>query len=154
MTMDNMPSTIPGGFAIDDRGILSYLNNVPLALANVKRMYIVENFDTKTIRAFHGHLKEEKIALVVSGSSIVNVSRIRLENGAIAGLDAPTRFILSARKPQFLIIPAGYANGWRALTPDTKIMFFSSTTLEESEGDDHRWPLQYFVPDIWEVENR
>ena len=150
--MDNFPEIVAGGVAIDDRGVLSYLNTAPFS--KVKRMYMVENFNVNTIRAFHGHLFEEKIALVIAGAAIVNVSQMRIVSGNIVGLDQPTRFVLADHNPQLLRIPAGYANGWKALLPNTKILFFSSTTMEEAKHDDYRWPWHYFAPSVWEVEHR
>ena len=60
------------------------------------------------------------------------------------------RYVLSALKPSVLHIPAGYANGFKSLTADTKLMFFSTSILEESQGDDVRWPADYFG-DVWTV---
>ena len=150
--MGSFPEIIAGGTAIDDRGVLSYLNSAPFE--KVKRMYMVDNFDAATIRAFHGHRLEEKLVLVVAGAAIVNVSQMRIVSGNIVGLDQPTRFVLADHNPQLLRIPAGYANGWKALLPNTKILFFSSTTMEEAKHDDYRWPWHYFAPSVWEVEHR
>jgi dTDP-4-dehydrorhamnose 3,5-epimerase-like enzyme len=145
--MENLPEILRGGLAIDDRGLLSYLNAAPLE--KVVRMYMVENFTTDTVRAFHGHKLEEKMAFVVSGSAIVVLAKM-----TEAGLDNPERRVLSARSPILLRIPAGYANGFRALESSTKILFFSSTTLEEAKTDDYRFAPDYFGKEIWEVESR
>jgi len=147
--MGNLPEIINGGIAIDDRGVLSYVNTVPFA--NVVRMYGIENFSMHTIRAFHGHALEEKFVLVTSGSAIAALSRMSQDRTA---LEAPKRWILSSRKPQLLYAPAGYANGFRALEPNTQILFFSSTTIEQAVTDDYRFPYDYFGKEIWEVESR
>jgi dTDP-4-dehydrorhamnose 3,5-epimerase-like enzyme len=139
-------NVINGGVSFDDRGMLSFLNFVPFE--RVKRVYMVENFSTKTIRAFHGHKKEEKFVWVVSGSVIVNIFDMAHSD------PSPDRFVLSARKPSLLHIPAGYANGFRALEPDTRVLFFSTSTLEESKNDDYRFPYDKFGPEIWEVSSR
>ena len=128
---------------------LSFLNIAPLD--NVVRMYAVENFSTDTVRAFHGHRIEEKTVFVVSGSAIVVVAE--MDESAVK-LGTPTRHVLSGRSPQLLRVPAGYANGFRALEPSTKILFFSSTTLEQAKTDDYRFPADYFGNDIWKAENR
>ncbi len=146
--MENSPEILRGGTAVDDRGTLAYLNVAPLG--NVVRLYMIENFSTGTIRAFHGHKIEEKFALVVSGSAIIVLAKMVVE----ARLEDPDRYVLSARNPQLLYIPAGYANGFRSLEPNTKILFFSSTTIEEAKTDDYRFPYDYFGKEIWEVENR
>jgi len=51
-----------------------------------------------------------------------------------------------------LYIPAGFANGFMSLTSDTQIIFFSTSTIDESKGDDFRFDARYW--DIWEVIER
>ena len=144
-------SLIDGGLAVDDRGILTFANK--FNFYGVKRFYQVLNFSTSTIRAFHGHLREAKYVYVAKGSAIV--AAVRLDN-----IDSPSknlkvnRFILSDKNPKILFIPPKYANGFRPLEIDTRIIFFSTSTLEESEGDDYRFPIDYWGEEIWEVENR
>jgi dTDP-4-dehydrorhamnose 3,5-epimerase len=60
--------------------------------------------------------------------------------------------VLSAKKPSILEIPAGFANGFMTLTPDTIVCFFSSATLDESAADDIRFPARLWDP--WAVEER
>jgi dTDP-4-dehydrorhamnose 3,5-epimerase len=62
--------------------------------------------------------------------------------------------VLSDQKPGLVFIPPGYANGFRSLVPDTHILFFSTASLEESKGDDYRFPADYWGSQIWQVENR
>ena len=38
------------------------------------------------------------------------------------------------------------------LKPQTKILVFSSSTLQESAKDDYRYPANYWNP--WKIENR
>jgi len=149
--LNKKPYLIEGGLAVDDRGQLTFAND--FNFSNVKRFYMVENFSQDVIRAFHGHLKEEKYVFVVSGSAII----------AVVEMDDTTkpkksnevhRFILSSRKPCILHIPAGYANGLKTLEENTKIIFFSTSSLEESKGDDYRFPYDYWGKEIWQVENR
>ena len=158
--MENSPNILKGGIAIDDRGVLSYLNVAPLE--KVRRLYAIENFSTDTVRAFHGHAIEEKQVLVVSGSAIVVVAKMSgdfstpmtCDKLRALKLEDPKRFVLSGRATQMLLVPAGYANGFRALEPSTKIIFFSTTTIEQAASDDYRFPYDYFGKDIWEVEPR
>ena len=62
------------------------------------------------------------------------------------------RTVLSAASPQILFIPAGFANGFMSLTPDTRLMFFSTCSLEASRGDDIRYAARHW--DIWTIEER
>ena len=145
------PCVIPGQTAVDDRGQLSFAQG--FNFEGVRRFYIVENFATNIIRAFHGHLQEEKHVLAVAGSALVLVAQ--LDDSALPFEHANLRrYVLSARHPSILCIPAGYANGFRALEPGTKLVFFSTATLEESLKDDYRFPFDRWGTHVWDVQNR
>lgn len=145
------PTVIPGGLAVDDRGQLTFANG--FSFESVRRFYMVENFSTETVRAFHGHLKEAKFAFVVAGSAILAAVPIDDPIHPSSNIK-PYRYVLSDRQPRILFIPPGYANGFRPLEPKTKIMFFSSSTLEDSAVDDFRFPHDYWGPEIWNVDFR
>jgi len=149
--LNKKPHLIEGGLAIDDRGQLTFANDFDFS--NVKRFYIVENFSQDIVRAFHGHLKEEKYVLVVSGSVII--AAVEMDDTTKPKKSNEVhRFVISSKKPCILHIPASYANGFRALEENTKIVFFSTSSLEESKGDDYRFPYDYWGKEIWNVENR
>jgi nucleoside-diphosphate-sugar epimerase/dTDP-4-dehydrorhamnose 3,5-epimerase-like enzyme len=142
---------IPGGIAVDDRGSLTFAND--FNFYGVKRFYQVFNFSTSTVRAFHGHLKEAKYVYVAKGSAIV--AAVKLDNIESPSKSQPVkRYVLSEKNPQILFIPPGYANGFKPLEQDTGILFFSTSSLEESKGDDYRFPIDYWGSGVWEVENR
>ena len=142
---------IDGGLAVDDRGSIIFANS--FNFENVKRFYQLENFSTDTVRAWHGHAQEGKYVFVNNGSIILGI--VPLDNMANPSKsNVVTRLILSSRIPKIVYIPPGHANGFRAIEDNTKITFFSSSNLEESQGDDHRYPYDYWGKDIWEVENR
>jgi len=142
---------IEGGIFIDDRGSLTFANN--FKFFGVKRFYQVKNFSLNTIRAFHGHLKEAKYVYVAKGSAIV--AAVQLDD-----IKKPSkkqevyRYILSDKRPTILFIPPKFANGFKPLEEDTRIIFFSTSSLEESAGDDYRFPIDYWGKEVWEVENR
>jgi dTDP-4-dehydrorhamnose 3,5-epimerase-like enzyme len=50
------------------------------------------------------------------------------------------------------LIPAGYANGFMTLTESAKVMFLSTSSLEESAGDDFRFDARLWNP--WNIEER
>lgn len=146
-----IPQLIEGGMAIDDRGAVIFVND--FNFSGIKRFYMVENFSKEVIRAFHGHLKEEKFVFVVSGSAIVVA--VEIDDFKKPSKNSPIyRFVLSSKKPAILYIPAGYANGFKALEEKTKIIFFSSSSLEESKEDDYRFPYNYWGEEVWKIENR
>lgn len=142
------PKLIEGGLAVDERGQVIFANDFDFF--SVKRFYMVENSPLKPVRAFHGHMKEAKYAFVVSGLALLAV--VALDNvKEPAKTNEIHRFVLSANKPSILYIPPGYANGFRALEPNTKIIFFSTAALEESKNDDFRFPEDYWGKEIWEI---
>jgi dTDP-4-dehydrorhamnose 3,5-epimerase len=142
---------IEGGIGVDDRGTVTFANafNFP----DVKRFYMVSNFNTATIRAFHGHEKEGKYVFVTKGSIIL--CAVKMDDKVKPNKTNPmNRYVLSSRKPAIVFIPPGYANGFRSLEEDSQIIFFSTSTLEESKGDDYRFPADYWGNQIWQIENR
>lgn len=136
------PKLISGDIRIDDRGSVSFVNEFDFK--NVKRFYMVENHHQDFIRAWHGHKKEGKYVLVSCGTALIGT--VNMES------DKLDKFILSAKKPCILWIPPGYANGFKNLEKNTKIIFFSTSTLEESKDDDIRFPYDKW--DIWSEDFR
>lgn len=133
---------INGGLSVDDRGIVSFVND--FKFENVKRFYMVENHRVGFIRAWHGHVHEGKYVYVVNGTAIIGV--VNLENENIS------KFVLSDKKPSVLWIPPGHANGFKTLEENTKILFMSTSTLEESLNDDIRFDFNKW--NIWEENYR
>lgn len=147
--MKTDPYIIEGGLAVDDRGELAFVNG--FSFDSVKRFYIVSNHKAGFVRAWHGHKKEAKYVIALSGAAVVGV--IKVDNWEKPSLDLQAkRYVLSAKKPQILYIPQGYANGFMSLTADLKLIFFSTSSLEESANDDFRYDSRYW--DIWNVVER
>jgi len=146
------PKIIHGGLSIDDRGWLSFVNDFDFS--RVKRFYQVENHSQDTIRAFHGHLVEEKYVYVASGD--VMVLLVKLDKVEKPDKKAKIeKYILSAKSPSILHIPAGYANGFKSLSKHTKVIFFSTKSLTDSvQNDDYRYAYDYWGKEIWEITNR
>jgi len=130
-----------GGIAVDDRGSVSFVND--FNFSDVKRFYQVENHRRGFIRAWHAHEKEGKYVYVATGSALVGA--IPLVDNNLITIEGK-KFILSAKKPAVLFIPAGYGNGFMNLEEGTSIVFFSTRTLDESLGDDIRFPF-----DTWNI---
>lgn len=142
---------LQGGISIDDRGLLRYVNGFDMS--KIKRFYQVENFSLNTIRAFHGHMKEEKFVFVTSGTVLVCLVKLT-DTKKPSKTEPVDRVVLSARNPQILTIPSGYANGFKVLEKNTSLIFFSTSSLDESKGDDYRFSYDYWGKEVWEVENR
>ena len=138
--------TINGGLSVDDRGVLSFVND--FTFEGVKRFYVVENHEKGFVRAWHGHKREAKYVHCVSGSAIL--SAVKIDNWEKPSVDTEIhRLVISEKKPSVVYIPAGFANGFKTLEENTKIIFFSSSTLAESQGDDYRFDADYWNP--WNI---
>ena len=147
--MDSKPVMMAGGLAADDRGELAYVND--FRFEGVKRFYMVSNHSQGFVRAWHGHKREAKYVTAVSGAAVVGA--VCIDDWERPSKESEVqRFVLSAHRPSVLYIPPGYANGFMSLTADLRLMFFSTSSLEESHGDDFRYESRYW--DIWKVVER
>jgi dTDP-4-dehydrorhamnose 3,5-epimerase-like enzyme len=159
--MENEIRTFHGGIAPDDRGNVRFVND--FNFDGVKRFYQVENYDKGFVRAWHGHFQEGKYVYVAAGSALVGVVKLNAPKSQsvlrlpdIGPVHSPGELVhkcvLSAVSPKVLWIPPGHANGFKTLEDNTKILFFSTSTLEESKGDDYRFPYDQW--NIWEPDYR
>jgi dTDP-4-dehydrorhamnose 3,5-epimerase-like enzyme len=133
---------INGGISVDDRGSVRFVND--FNFEGVKRFYQVENHRQGFVRGWHGHRKEGKYVYVVSGSILIGVVDLFTE--------VLNKYVLSANSPKILWIPPGNYNGFKTLEENTKILFFSTSTLDESLDDDIR--VEYDKWNIWEENYR
>ncbi len=146
---DDEPHLITGGASSDDRGRVHFTNDFDPSTCH--RMYIVENFATGTVRAWHAHRQERKWVMAISGAALACC--VAIDDWETPSKDATVhRFTLDAQLPRVLAIPAGYANGAMSLLPQTRLLYFSDALLEQSLQDDIRYPARYWDP--WTVTER
>lgn len=143
------PQLFEGGLAVDDRGEIGFVND--FKFDGVRRFYSVTNHRSGFIRAWHAHKREAKYVTVVEGAALVGA--VEINDWDKPSKDSKVwRYVLSANKPSVVFIPAGYANGFMSLTAGTKLIFFSTSSLEETHGDDIRYDAYYWNP--WEIVER
>ena len=143
------PQLFEGGLAVDDRGEVGFVND--FNFAGVRRFYSITNHRAGFIRAWHGHKREAKYITVVQGAALVGA--VEIDDWDNPSKDSKIwRYVLSVSKPSVVFIPAGYANGFMSLTAETKLIFFSTSSLEETHGDDMRYDAYYWNP--WEIVER
>jgi dTDP-4-dehydrorhamnose 3,5-epimerase len=144
-----LPTLIEGQVRLDDRGSVSFVNES--GFRGVKRFYLVSNYHAGFVRAWHAHRNEAKYVTVVQGAAVI--AAVKIDNWETPSVTSKVyRYVLSAENPGVLFIPAGFANGFMSLTDDAKLMFFSTSTLDESRGDDIRYDARYWNP--WDVVER
>jgi len=148
-TEPSTPRLLEGGLVVDDRGSVSFVN--AFDFQDVRRFCLVTNHRRGFVRAWHAHRREAKYVTVVSGAAVV--AAVPIDDWDRPSKEAEVhRFVLSAAKPAVLFIPVGYANGFMSLTEDARLAFFSTATVEESQGDDIRYDARHW--DVWAVEER
>ena len=141
----DIPYLIKGSAVKDEKGSVSFVNDFDFP--RIKRFYVIDIKTEGIIRAWHGHRREVKYAFAVSGKALVGAANI--DNWKNPSRKSKVyNFLLSSKKPAILYIPKGYANGFKSLTNNTKLIFFSKHTLEQSKKDDIRFDAKYW--DIWD----
>lgn len=143
------PSLIKSERLFDNRGSLSFSNS--FAFLDIKRFYIVHNYDKKFIRAWHGHLKEKKFITCIQGTFQVSCVRIdKIKNPSKK--NKIFTWYLNSGTQNIISIPEGYANGSMSLEDNSKLLIFSTSKIEDSLKDDYRFPARYWNP--WDILDR
>lgn len=134
--MDTNPYIIEGGFFSDDRGRLSFVND--FNFADVKRFYMIDHPETDTVRAWQGHVVEKKYFYVVKGSFCI--AWVKIDNWDNPSSELRAEYeILNENQSRILCVPCGYANGLKAIERASKLIVFSSLSLEESLKEKTRY---------------
>lgn len=139
--MKQLPNLIQGGSYEDERGKLRFVNDFDLS--QVKRYYIIDHPDARVVRAWQGHKKEQKWFQVLSGSFLISVVKPDNWENPSENIE-PETFVLKVTENQVLHIPGGFANGFKALEANSKILVFSDFSIAESANDNFR-----FDPQLW-----
>jgi dTDP-4-dehydrorhamnose 3,5-epimerase-like enzyme len=143
------PKLINGNRIFDNRGSLRFSNE--LNFKNIKRFYTVHNYTKNFIRAWHGHINEEKYIGCIKGT--FQVSAVKIDN-----VKKPNKkneihsYFLNESNNNFVHVPKGFANGSISLEDNSELLIFSTSSIEESLNDDIRYDAEYWNP--WKINNR
>jgi dTDP-4-dehydrorhamnose 3,5-epimerase-like enzyme len=140
------PKVIEVPLHVDDRGVV-YGAFDRMHEAGIKRTYVVENHQSNFVRAWHGHRKADTYIHVISG-----VAKI-----AAANMDDHKDVMvvtLTAHKPSLFLVPGGFYNGAQNLVLGTRLLIYSTLTMEEVKQDNFRLTWDAIRPDIWEAQYR
>lgn len=140
--MSDKPQIIKGGAFQDERGTLRFVND--FSFDNIKRFYFIKHFGTEAIRAWQGHEFENKYFYPIRGRFVVAWVKIDIFEHPSHNLKAEYR-ILSAENSEILAIPKGFANGLKALEPNSEIMVLSDMVLEHSVKEKIIYPSNWWI---------
>ena len=130
------PKIISGGNYTDERGQLDFFNEFDMS--PIKRVYFTTHFDTEVVRAWQGHTIESRWFRCIIGSFVVKL--VKIDNWENPSDDIQVvQYELNADAQEILYIPNGYANGFKALTADSKLMIMSNYGFNEIENDQIRF---------------
>jgi dTDP-4-dehydrorhamnose 3,5-epimerase-like enzyme len=136
---------IRGNSHTDHRGTVRFVND--FSFEGIRRFYTISHPDTNTIRAWQGHQYETKYFFITKGSFLIHW--IEIDNWQQPSRDLSINtLIISDKQTEILVIMPGHVTGFKALEPESTMILFSNKTLEESQNDDYRFPLEY-----WKFDN-
>lgn len=140
--MNNENLIIGGGKHTDDRGTLYFVNDFDMT--QVKRMYMICHNDIYTKRAWRGHRLEKRWFYVVEGG--FEITLVKIDQWEVPNPDLKLEsFLLNADMPQVLYMPMGYASGFKATVPDSKILVYADADIAHAKDDDYQYPADYFT---------
>jgi dTDP-4-dehydrorhamnose 3,5-epimerase len=143
--MAQKPTIIKGGTFSDDRGSMRFVND--FHFNDVRRFYIIKHPNIDFIRAWQGHQFEKKYFYPIAGSFVIAWVKIDDFENPSQNL-VPEYIFLSSKKSEILSVPKGYANGLKALEPNSEILVFSDMYLDDSLGENIRYPSGWWMD--WE----
>jgi len=136
---------------IDDRGsVYCPIDNIGSheLQFDIRRTYVIQNWNSGLIRAWHGHKSGWTGIHVIKGTAKL----------AAMKMDNPSKVVvatLSDRKPGIFWIPPGWYNGSVTLEEDTRMLVYSTHSFEEVKKDDHRLKLsEADIDNIFGVDNK
>ena len=104
----------------------------------IKRFYQITNHNINFVRAWHGHKKEDKYLLVTKG--VFKICAVKIDNWKQPSKKLPIQeFILNSNSPKIIKLPGGHAHGTQNLKVNSKLLVFSTFSLQQSIKDDYRF---------------
>jgi len=130
-----------GNSFTDDRGTINFVND--FHFEGIKRFYTITHPDISVVRAWQGHKVETKHFFVTKGKFLI--CWVEIDNWDNPGRNLKVnKKILSADSPEILTVPAGNANGFKAMEADSTLLVFSDLDLEASSKDLFRFESNFW----------
>lgn len=132
------PHIIKGDLFKDNRGKLFSCNE--FNMSNVKRLYVIENFDSNYIRGWKGHKIETRWFFAIRGSIIINTILISDLENSHPSPELKT-FILNEDNLNVLEVPPGFATSIKQYSNGDRICVFADYEIGVSGDENLRWDL-------------
>lgn len=134
------PSFNKGSYYHDERGSVRFNNEFDAAA--IKRIYIIENKNINSERAWQGHKIEQRWFSVVQGKFLIKL--IEIDNWEHPSKNLKTiDFEINSDCLDILHIPAGYITNIKAIEENSKLLVMADYNFGEI-NDEYRFPADYF----------
>lgn len=130
----NKPFIIEGFVYKDHRGEVTYNN--AFNLADIQRVYTIQNLNSKSHRGWKGHIIENRWFFCSQESTEIRVRKIDEKSNTLE--DIEESFILNSSTLDVLFVPKGYATMIIQQSFEAKVVVFSDYSFETKEKD-YRW---------------
>ena len=135
------PNLIVGGKHTDPRGTLSFINEFDML--PIRRFYIIEHSDTTIERGWRAHKIEQRWFKVCKGAFTIKL--VRIDDWEFPNVNLEQNiFNLSEKEHNVLHIPKGFASCFRATEPNSRLIVFADSVVENAKLDDYLFPTDYF----------
>ena len=136
---------------VDDRGYLTEIIRCDEEyFTKFGQVYLVGNFAKGTIRAFHKHAVLWDWFFISHGAAKFILIDDRKDSPTFKNIDT---YVISARNPALIVVPAGVYHGWMSLEDDTQMVSVASELYNRKKPDETRIPPDSFG-DLWSVKGR
>ncbi len=139
---------------VDTRGLLwEAIHESDPFVERIRQVYLVVDPAPMTIRAFHAHRELHDWFHIAHGSALFCLVDGREDSPTYRRTE---KVVLTARKPQLLVVPPGIYHGWMSLEPDTILVSMASHEYDHRQPDEHRVPPDHFDEEFggnpWRIE--
>lgn len=135
-----VPTLLKGNIHLDKRGSLIYNNSFNASV--IKRIYFIENINSKVIRGWQGHKIEQRWFNAIRGSFRIKLIKIDDWESPSVNLIAD-EFLLESKTLDVLHVPKGYISSIQGIEEDAKLLVMADYMAGEI-ADEYRFDLNYF----------
>jgi dTDP-4-dehydrorhamnose 3,5-epimerase-like enzyme len=137
--MNLNPKIIEGGSHTDQRGTIAFCNDFDMS--EVKRFYKITH---PVIRGWRAHKIEQRWFHVVAGA--FEIKLVKIDDFNEPDKHVPQKiFTLTSSKSTVLHTPVGFASSLRAIEPNSTLLVFADSGVEDIKNDDYLFPTDYFI---------
>ncbi len=135
-----LPKIITGDSFTDKRGTIFFNNSFDAS--DIKRIYIIKNSNTNTIRGWQGHKVEQRWFSALQGEFDINL--IEIDNWEAPSKDLKSiKYNLNSDVMNVLHVPSGFVSSIISKEPDSKLLVMSNYVIDEI-NDEYRYDIDYF----------